>query len=237
MDPKNSVNVVTLYVMKKDYHKFLEGDNEYLGKPFRYHYIVDNIKYKGKTISVAIPHRSNINRYFQNFPDEYMETQSSYKTDTSEGKVGGWHITKSFPVTYNNVVARNLSAPNFVDAFNVIDANRDDLHIKVQKFVRKVERSAVGSLPVLDFDACIAELDRLDQKSSGLKRVRVPKKKTIEQPTNAEVLSKAPPLSESVMKKVMDDMKLQRAGHLGKAVSRSADRGRNKNKYDGFYSE
>lgn len=86
------------------------------------------------------------------------------------------------------------------------------------------------------------DVTRVEQKGKNFQDVIKRYGANKEKVQSSKVLNKEEKFTEETimspaMKKVMDDMKLQRAGHLGKAVSRSADRGRNKNKYDGFYSE
>lgn len=50
-----------LYYLKQDYFAKLLADPEFERNNQRPYFIVRNIPYKGNKISVAVPHRSNIN--------------------------------------------------------------------------------------------------------------------------------------------------------------------------------
>lgn len=96
------------FKLKKEYYNKLKLDKEFITDIARPYFIIKNLTYKNHIINVAIPLRSNINKYFASLKDEYVSTPPTNHTLTNKGNVAGWHITKMIPIKFNYVISHKI---------------------------------------------------------------------------------------------------------------------------------
>ena len=155
---------MALYRIKKDYFDKLIADPEFEADAKRLYCIVRQLDYKQKKIAVAIPLRSNINMNFQKNPNEYIVTLPSYKTQKSKGNIAGWHIVKLVPIAYEHVITgKNYSIDIQIAEDIALKYKKQELIDKIKDVLKRIE-CGEKIFGAIDFDAALAELERLNNK-------------------------------------------------------------------------
>lgn len=156
---------MSLYQIKNSYFSYLISDDEFEKDAKRLYYVIRLLKYKGNSISVAVPLRSNINRNFQKNTDEYIPTLPSAKTQTQKGNIAGWHIVKMIPISFKQVITiKNFSADIQVAQDIAGIYKHDELLDKVKAMLLRFEN---GEKPfgAIDFDKALTNLQNIDNNT------------------------------------------------------------------------
>ena len=151
-----------VYYLKQDYFNKLLNDSEFERNINRPYFIVRNIPYKGKKISVAVPLRSNINKNFQTKPNEFMATIPTAHTLSGKGNIAGWHFTKAIPINFKHVISAVPSDPDINAALSLAEIYRHDEFIdKTKSIIAKIENGD-DVFGAIDFDSAMEFLEELD---------------------------------------------------------------------------
>lgn len=157
-----------VYYLKKIYFDTLLSDPEFERNINRPYYVIKNIEYKGKNISVAIPLRSNINKKFQSKPNEYIATIPTSHTLSGKGNIAGWHFTKAIPVSFDVLIS---SVPNDVNlnmALDIADNYKKEEFINKTKQLVSTLSEGNNVFGSVNFDKALENLDKIISEQKQL---------------------------------------------------------------------
>jgi len=133
--------MIKVYYLKKEYYRLLSIDKEFCIKINRPYFLINKIKYKSKTISVAIPLRSNINIRFQKNKLGYIKVINNKHTLSYKGYVAGWHILKFIPTKRELMYASKTNNKEIIEAMKIIKRNNSKEAInKCNILIKKLEK-------------------------------------------------------------------------------------------------
>ena len=150
-----------VFYLKSAYFSALCADPEFERNNQRPYYRVTNVNYRGRTIAVAVPLRSNINKAFQKNPDEFIATAPTPHTLTGKGNIAGWHFTKMIPIDPSLAMTVAPNNPDMVLALMIADSIKHSEFIeKTKRFVSRLEKGEFV-FGAIDFDNALSLMDSL----------------------------------------------------------------------------